>query len=97
MPQVVTLVGFQSLFSAVLWNYFMINYNRTIETDMPDILTGSRNGLLCSSLRNVQKIEGYNKAGKNVMFFFPYETHLNQKVHSSNLQFLYVVRCICIA
>jgi hypothetical protein len=35
-------VGFQSLFSAVLWNNFMINYNRILETDMPDILTGCK-------------------------------------------------------
>jgi len=30
---IVGLVGFQSLFSSILWNYFMINYHRVLETD----------------------------------------------------------------
>jgi len=30
---VMTCVGLQSLFSSVIWNYFMINYHRVLETD----------------------------------------------------------------
>lgn len=30
---VIVCVGFQSLYSSILWNYFMINYHRVLETD----------------------------------------------------------------
>lgn len=30
---IVACVGFQSLFSSFMWNYFMINYHRVLETD----------------------------------------------------------------
>jgi len=30
---IVVAVGLQSLFSSILWNYFMINYHRVLETD----------------------------------------------------------------
>ncbi len=34
-------MGFQSLFSAVFWNYFIINYHLALETDLTDTLTGT--------------------------------------------------------
>ncbi len=41
-------MGFQSLFSAVFWNYFIINYHLALETDLTDTLTGT--SVICHQL-----------------------------------------------
>ena len=52
---VVSMVGLQTLFSSILWNYFMINYHFLLETDN---LPGSYNLTLATKQNQVLKSSG---------------------------------------
>ena len=52
---VVSMVGLQTLFSSILWNFFMINYHFLLETD---ILPGSYNLAMATKQNLVLKSSG---------------------------------------